>query len=134
MKIFDAIMIGTVVAGALLLATGEASHGGEAMQVPLPDVSGLGRAEAEALARKLAEVNVISTNCPAYPITDGEWTLLTGTGDLLAARMGMDPAAYERRYFGPAFALLDDPTACDRIGPEAAPLIQRLIGMGGGTE
>ena len=32
-----------------------------------------------------------------------------------------------------AFKLLDDPGACDRIGPTAKPLVQRLIGMGGGT-
>ncbi len=42
-------------------------------------------------------------------------------------------AGYERAYFAPAFKLLDDPGACDRIGPEAKPLIQRLKTMGGDT-
>ncbi len=70
---------------------------------------------------------------PDYEITDGEWTLITGTGDLLAAKLGLDASAYDRSYYGPAFKLLDDPGACDRVGPTAKPLIQRLVGMGGGT-
>ena len=51
----------------------------------------------------------------------------------MAARLGLDAAEYDRRYYGPAFKLLDDPGACDRIGPTAKPMIQRLIGMGGDT-
>ena len=52
----------------------------------------------------------------------------------VAARLGLDASSYDRNYYGPAFKLLDDPGACDRIGPTAGPLIQRLIGMGGDTE
>lgn len=133
MKLWDAVMIAAVAAGALLLAAADGSFGGDRLVVPLPDVSGLDRREAELLARQLAEVNVITSNCPDYTISDGEWTLLTGTGDLLAAQLGLDPVGYERAYFGPAFNLLDDPAACDRIGPRARPLIDRLVGMGGGT-
>ena len=102
--------------------------------VPLPDVSGLSQDEAERLIAALAQINVITSNCPGYEITDGEWTLLTGTGDMLAARLGLDPATYERRYYGPAFDLLDDPEACDRIGPRARPVIDDLLRMGGKTE
>lgn len=134
MKLWDAIMVGTIAAGLLLLATTGDSAGGERLVVPLPDVSGLQRPEAEALARQLAQVNVITSNCPDYPISDGEWTLLIGTGDLLAAQLGLDPSAYEREYFGPAFALLDDPSACDRIGPQAGPLLEKLKQMGGATQ
>lgn len=133
MRVWDAFMIGTVAAGALLLVTAGESRSGDRLVVPLPDVSGLDQLQTEALARQLAEVNVIASNCPAYAITDGEWTLLTGTGDLLAQRLGLDPGSYERRYFGPAFQLLDDSSACDRIGPQARPLIDRLTAMGGGT-
>lgn len=133
MKLWDAIMIAVVAAGSLMLITADASLGDEALTVPLPDVSGLDRRDAELLARHLAEVNVITSNCRDHRITDGEWTLLIGTGDLLAQQLGLDPTSYERDYFGPAFALLDDPSACDRIGPQARPLIDRLIGMGGGT-
>ena len=115
----------------LMLAGAALADGGVTVQ--LPDVSGLSDAEAGALIAELANVNVITSNCPAYPVTDGEWTLITGTGDRLAARLGLDASAYDKTYYGPAFKLLDDPAACDRIGPTARPLIQRLIGMGGGT-
>ncbi|MDO5658447.1 MAG: hypothetical protein Q4G36_09020 [Paracoccus sp. (in: a-proteobacteria)] len=101
--------------------------------VPLPDVSGLSQDEAEKLIAALAQINVITSNCPGYEISDGEWTLLTGTGDKLAVRLGLDPATYERRYYGPAFDLLDDPEACDRIGPRARPVIDDLLRMGGET-
>lgn len=112
----------------------QATLGQGSMTVPLPDLSDMSRAEAETLMHELAEINVITSNCPGFDITDGEWTLITGTGDRLASRLGIDPSTYDRDYYGPAFALLDDPTACDRIGPQARPLIRRLIRMGGGTE
>ncbi|ABL68553.1 MULTISPECIES: carbohydrate kinase family protein [Paracoccus] len=120
------------LAGALVLGTGAALADG-GITVKLPDVSNLSDTEAKSLIAELANVNVITSNCPDYEITDGEWTLITGTGDLLAAKLGLDASAYDRSYYGPAFKLLDDPGACDRVGPTAKPLIQRLVGMGGGT-
>jgi hypothetical protein len=122
-----------VVAGALAVMSGVALADG-GMTVELPDVSGLPEAEAKALIADLANVNVITSNCPAYAITDGEWTLITGTGDRLAAQLGLDAAGYDRAYYAPAFKLLDDPEACDRIGPMAKPLIGRLKSMGGDTK
>ena len=121
------------VAGALAIMSGVALAGG-GVTVQLPDVSGLSEAEAKSLIAELAQVNVITSNCPGYAVTDGEWTLITGTGDRLAARLGMDAATYDKTYYAPAFKLLDDPGACDRIGPTAKPMIQRLIGMGGDTK
>ena len=103
------------------------------MTVTLPDVSGLSDAEAKALITQLAQVNVITSNCPGHAISDGEWTLITGTGDRLAAQLGLSAGDYDREFYGPAFKLLDDPQACDRIGPTAGPLIERLKSMGGGT-
>ena len=99
-------------------------------------IVGLGETKKSraALIAELANVNVITSNCPDYAISDGEWTLITGTGDRLAARLGMDAATYDKTYYAPAFKLLDDPGACDRIGPTAKPMIQRLIGMGGDTK
>ncbi len=126
MKTFAYATAIATMAGAALAAGG--------ITVQLPDVSGLPEAEAKALIAELANVNVITSNCADYAITDGEWTLITGTGDRLAARLGLDASSYDRNYYGPAFKLLDDPGACDRIGPTAGPLIQRLIGMGGDTE
>jgi hypothetical protein len=110
-----------------------ASADGKVM-VPLPDLQGISEADAEKLIAALAQVNVITSNCPEYHITDGEWTLLVGTGDMLAQGLGMDADTYDETYYGPAFRMLEDPGACDRIGPRARPIIDDLIEMGGGTE
>lgn len=117
---------------ALILTAGTALADG-GVTVELPDVSGLDDSQARALISELANVNVITSNCPGYEISDGEWTLITGTGDRLAVKLGLDATRYDKQYYAPAFKLLDDPSACDRIGPTALPLIQRLVGMGGGT-
>lgn len=132
MKLWDAIMALAIVIGIYLVGA-QVVAAEDRLSVPLPDISPLSQAEAESLTRELAEVNVITSNCPDYPVSDGEWTLMTGTSDLLAAKLGMDPGDYDRAYYGPAFALLDDPSACDRIGPRAKPLLARLEQMGGGT-
>lgn len=139
MKTWDAIMIGTVTAGALLLAGQALAQGadgvpGDRLVVPLPDVSALSDDQARELTRELAEANVISENCPDYTINDGEWQLLNGTSDALTAQLGLDPLAYDREFFRPAFNLLDDPAACDTRGPEVAQLIERLVAMGGDTQ
>ncbi|AUH35278.1 hypothetical protein CUV01_07355 [Paracoccus tegillarcae] len=123
-----------IVLISIVLVGAQVAMAEDRLSVPLPDVSALSEAEAEALTRELAEVNVITSNCADYPVTDGEWTLMTGTSDLLAAKLGMDPSEYDRAYFGPAFTLLDDPSSCGRIGPKAKPLIDRLVQMGGATE
>ncbi|MDS9467107.1 hypothetical protein RGQ15_05895 [Paracoccus sp. MBLB3053] len=122
----------TAAAGALVMMTSAALADG-GVTVELPDVSGLSTEEAKSLITELANVNVITSNCSGYEISNGEWTLITGTGDRLAAKLGLDARSYDRDYYGPAFKLLDDPDACDRIGPQARPLIQRLVEMGGGT-
>ncbi|WP_299842246.1 hypothetical protein [uncultured Paracoccus sp.] len=133
MKLSDAIMALVVLAG-LSVVGAQAVRAEDRLSVPLPDISALSESEAEALTRELAEVNVITSNCPDYEVSDGAWTLMTGTSDLLAAKLGMDPGDYDRAYYGPAFALLDDPSSCGRIGPKAEPLIDRLVSMGGATE
>ncbi|MDT1063591.1 hypothetical protein RM190_17090 [Paracoccus sp. CPCC 101403] len=120
-----AVMAGVTLAGMAM------ADGG--VKVQLPDISGLDQQQATKLIADLANVNVITSNCPGYEISNGEWTLVTGTGDLLAAKLGLDATAYDSKYYGPAFKLLDDPQACDRIGPTAKPLIQQLVDMGGGT-
>ena len=102
---FPAVLAAAMVAGSMAGA-GRADGG---MTVQLPDVSALSEAEAKALIAQLAQVNVITSNCPGYAISDGEWTLVTGTGDRLAARLGLDAASYDRAYYGPAFKLLDAP-------------------------
>ena len=122
-----------MLAAALLATASGAAWADGGMTVPLPDTSGLAADEARALITEVAQVNVITSNCPAYPVSDAEWTLIAGTGDKLAAQLGLDASAYDKQFYGPAFQLLDDPGACDRIGPQAKPLIARLKAMGGGT-
>ena len=104
------------------------------LAVPLPDLSSLSDRDAERLLAALAQIHVITSSCPDYRISDDEWMLLTGTGDMLAARLGIDPATYDRKYYGPAFRMMEDPAACDRIGPRARPIIDDLIAMGGGGQ
>lgn len=122
-----------MLAAALLATASGAAWADGGMTVPLPDTSGLAADEARALITEVAQVIVITSNCPAYPVSDAEWTLIAGTGDKLAAQLGLDASAYDKQFYGPAFQLLDDPGACDRIGPKAKPLIARLKAMGGGT-
>lgn len=106
---------------------------GDRLVVPLPDVSALPEDEARALTRQLAEANVLSENCPEFAVTDGEWQLLNGTQDALTAQLGLDPLAFDREYFRPAYNLLDDAGACETHGPAVADLVERLIAMGGDT-
>lgn len=123
----SAMIFATIAAASAAVADG-------GVAVKLPDITQLSDADAKSLIGELANVNVITSNCPGYEISNGEWSLITGTGDKLAARLGLDPAGYDREYYGPAFKLLDDPSACDRVGPTAKPLIEKLIAMGGDTK
>lgn len=132
MRLWDAIMAGAVLAGAVL-AGAQFVRAQDRVMVTLPDLSALTRQEAERLTRDLARADVISANCPGYDISNGEWALVNGAGDQLATALGLDPTTYERNFYGPAFDLLDDPASCDRYGPEVAPLIARLVGLGGTT-
>ncbi|HMQ42647.1 MAG TPA: hypothetical protein PKC09_15400 [Paracoccus sp. (in: a-proteobacteria)] len=128
-------IIAAILAAVLHLPlTGAIAAADGKVMVPLPNLQGISEQDAEKLIAALAQVNVIASNCPEYHITDGEWTLLVGTGDMLAKGLGMDPDTYDETYYGPAFRMLDDPGACDRIGPRARPIIDDLIKMGGGTE
>lgn len=96
--------------------------------------AGLRHLEPTAAERLLSEVVnavVMAQNCPSYGVSDGEWTLLTGTGDVLAGKLGLGIAEYDRRFWRPAFAELDRPGACGREGPKVRLLVQRLIAMSG---
>lgn len=88
-------------------------------------------AAAEQLLSEVVNAVVMAQNCPSYGVSDGEWTLLTGAGDVLAGTLGLGIAEYDRRFWRPAFAELDRPGACGREGPKVRLLVQRLIAMGG---
>lgn len=126
-------MLAAAMAIAVMLGGTPAVLADGGMTVTMPDTSRLSEGQARDLIARLAQVNVITSNCPAYAVTDGEWTLITGTGDQLAAQLGLDASAYDKEFYGPAFQLLDDPGACDRIGPTARGLIAELKSMGGDT-
>jgi hypothetical protein len=98
-----------------------------------PDDAIQGVASRDLLA-ELVQANVTGMNCPDFMLTDGEWTLITGTADKVAAVLGIDTNAYDADFYGPAFASLDKAGTCAAEGPKIRPLIDRLIGMGGGTE
>lgn len=139
MKSWDVIMTATVAAGAILLAATAWAQGadgvpGDRLVVPLPDVSGLSEAQAKDLARELAQANVITSNCPDHDVDDGAWQLMTGTTDALTSKLGLDPIAYDREYFRPAFGLMDDPDACEKLGPGVEGTVDKLIAMGGDTK
>lgn len=119
------------MAAMVVAAGGVLADGG--VTVKLPDVSALSEGDATALIAQLAEVNVITSNCADYELSAGEWTLVTQTGDALAKRLGLDPQEYDKTYYAPAFRLLDEDGACERIGPTARALIDRLVAMGGDT-
>jgi len=107
---------------------------GDRLVVPLPDVSQLDDAQAQQLMRELAQMNVITSECPDHDVTDPEWQLMTDTTDALMGRLGIDAITYDREYFRPAFNLMDDPASCDTLGPQAPALIARLEQMGGSAE
>lgn len=106
---------------------------GDRVVVPLPDVSTLSEAEAQALARDLAEMTVITAECPEHDVSGPEFQLMAGTTDALTQRLGLDPVGYDRDYVRPAFALLSEADACDRLGPQVPALIARLEDLGGST-
>lgn len=102
------------------------------MAVPLPDLSGLSAPQAEALLAALVQAVVIGQNCEGFLSTDGEWSLLNDSADILADDvLGLSVDDYDSRFWNPAFALLDDPAACGREGPKVEGLLRLLEDLGG---
>ena len=54
---------------------------------------------------------------------------IAAENDRIAAQLGLDAATYDKEVYAPAFSVLDEPGACERIGPTAAPLVARLKAM-----
>jgi hypothetical protein len=116
----------------LCLASPTLADGG--VTVTLPDSSQVTAAASPDFLMQLVMANVAGMNCPGFALSDGEWALITGTADRVAATLQIDAGTYDDDYYGPAFAALDAPGTCDREGPRIAPLIDRLRGMGGSTD
>jgi hypothetical protein len=103
--------------------------------VALPDLSSYQGAEAEQFLTALVMANVASSNCPAYAVTDEEWSLLTDAADIIAygtLKLGVD--RYDDDYYRPAFAALKKAETCDEEGPKVQPLLDRLVEHGGSRE
>lgn len=107
---------------------------GDRVVVPLPDVSGLSDDEAQTLARDVAQMTVVTAECPEHDVSGPEFQLMAGTTDALTERLGLDPVSYDRDYVRPAFAVMSEADACNRLGPQVPDLIARLEGMGGSTQ
>lgn len=107
---------------------------GDRVVVPLPDVSGLSDAEAQELARDLAQMTVITAECPEHDVSGPEFQLMAGTTDALTERLGLDALGYDRDYLRPAFSVMAEADACDRLGPQVPEMIARLEGLGGSTQ
>lgn len=116
---------------SLTLAAPALADGG--VTVALPDPGSVARVADETFLHQLVLANVVGMNCDGFRLTDGEWALITGTADLVAAALKLDTAAYDSGFYGPAFDALDRPETCATEGPKIAPLIERLKAMGGGT-
>ncbi|MFZ1470421.1 MAG: hypothetical protein WAT09_15815 [Paracoccaceae bacterium] len=121
-----------VASFALILASPALADGG--VSVRLPDDGALAAAASPAFLAQLVTANVVGMNCPGVSLSDGEWALLTGSADKVAAALGLSTGAYDDQFYGPAFAALDDPATCSAKAPLIAPLIQRLKSMGGSTQ
>jgi len=117
---------------ACLLIPGLALADG-AVTVRLPDLSEVADADLWLSLTNIVTAIVIGQNCTDYLLTDGEWALLNGSADVLAARLGLTTKAYEAQYWDPAFALLDSDFACSVGGPDVRPLLDELIDLGGST-
>ena len=128
MKTLFATLAATLLLAAPALADGK-------IYVQLPDLTSFGGAEAEAFLSEVVLANVVSSNCPDFAVTDEEWSLLTDSADILArGQLGLSVEDYDSRYYGPAFAALDEADACAAHGPEVQPVIERLVELGGSRE
>lgn len=102
-----------------------------AVPVTLPTVPDMAQADMVTTLDRLVVANVVSSNCAAFGVDPGEWGLLTGTADILAERLGLDAAAYDAAFYGPAFDLLDQPGTCAERGPDVEAVLGLIAEWGG---
>lgn len=119
----------------LAISSPVTGHADGAVAVALPVLPDFSESQNQQLLTALVTAVVVGVNCPGFEITDGAWSLLNGTADLIAIdRFALDPVAYDARYFSPAFDLLDKPGTCAAKGPRIQPLIGMLTGLGGSRD
>ena len=111
------------------------AHADGGVAVSMPDFPDFSPAQSQEMLTALVTAVVVGMNCPGFLITEGEWSLLNGSGDIVAYdQLGLDIDAYVADYFDPAFALLEQPGTCDVEGPKVLPLVGFLIGLGGSRD
>ena len=115
---------------ALLLTALPAAADGPVFRGTLPAPERLASAGPGALAA-LVQAVVIGQNCDGFRTTDGEWALLNGSADVIAARLRLDDEAYDRDFWRPAFRLLDGPQGCARNGWAVPKALGWLGALGG---
>lgn len=119
----------------LALVLPNLSHADGAIAVAMPNFPDFSESQNQEMLTALVTAVVVGMNCPGFEITDGEWSLLNGAADLIANNnLSLDTDAYDTGYFGPAFALLDQPDTCAVQGPKVLPMVKLLIDLGGSTE
>jgi hypothetical protein len=116
----------------LCLASPALADGG--VTVTLPPDNAIASAASQGFLTELVMANVVGMNCAGYILSDGEWALITGTADKVAAVLNIDTGTYDDQFYGPAFTAIDQPGTCEAAGPKIAPLIDRLKSMGGSTD
>lgn len=129
-------MFKKMMVAALLLAAGmpHAVADGKVF-VQLPDLSAYTGEEAEDFLYRVVLSNVVSSNCTGYEISEGEWSLLTDSADLLAyGQLKLSGGDYDDRFYKPAFDALDEAGTCDIEGPGVDTVLNELIAHGGSPE
>ncbi|WP_299747757.1 hypothetical protein [Devosia sp.] len=125
-------LIGASLAGLMLVSPALADG---KVYVQLPDLSSLHGEGQKDFLRGLILANVISSNCPDFAVTEPEWSLLTDSADLIGrGQFHLNAEAYDQQYFGPAFAVLEDKSACETYGPTVQPILDQLVALGGSRE
>jgi hypothetical protein len=123
------------VAAGLCLALAIPALADGKIYVQLPDLSGVSGEAAEVMLSEVVLANVVSSNCPAFSVTDEEWSLLVDSADILAReQLQLSIDDYDSRFYGPAFAALDKPETCETAGPEVQKTLDRLVELGGSRE
>ena len=118
----------------ILAALPLAAMANEHLTLLLPDVSDLSPADAEALLTDIVAASVVSSNCPDFGGTEGEWYLLTLTAERLAYEvLAIRVEELELAYYQPAYSLIEDPATCAAEGPKVQKTLALLMERGGST-
>jgi hypothetical protein len=115
---------------AMILCPGLAAADGGPIAI-YPNLSEVPFAKQPALLTRIVNAVVIGQSCPDFELSAGEYALLNGSADILAASLGLSVEEHDAEYWQPAFNMRDADGICLTEGPKIAPLVGLLITMGG---